>query len=87
MIKHVAMALTVGSLLIAGNAWAEGCMYQYSKEAKMAAAHMDEAGQPLVASIDDPKQQLLWQIRGLDDAKRSRLIGRAPIESIVPIHN
>jgi len=76
--KHLAMALTTASLLLAGNAWAEGCMHAYSQEAKEA---------KLMASAATTPKMMLWQLRGLDDAKRARLVGKAPIESIVPVHN
>jgi len=87
MMKHIAITLAAGSLLVAGNAWAEGCMYRYSQEAKLAATQMDEDVQHLAAAPSDTTPLMLWKLRGLDDAKRSRLLDKTPIQPIVPVHN
>lgn len=80
--KKVVIAAAVGTLMLAGNAWAEGCAYSsHAKGKKMQTAEL------IAQAPTDAKDLLLWKMRGLDDAKRSRLLEKAPIESIVPIHN
>jgi len=76
--KNLAMVVTAASLLLAGNAWAEGCMHSYAKEAKEAKLEL------MAEAPKTSKHLLLWQMRGLDDAKRSRLLDKPPI---LAIHN
>jgi len=85
--KHLATVVTAATLLFASNAWAENCMYQYSKQAKLAAATEMDGHKPVLASPIDREPLLLSQVRGLDDAKRARLLGKKPIQSIVMVHN
>lgn len=83
LVTTAAVAL-FGGLLAAGTAQAEGCIY--SQHADGMKKNTDLLA---LASVDATSESnlALWKLRGLDDAKRSRLLGQAPIKPIVPIHN
>ncbi len=84
VLKTAAAASLFAGLFATGTASAEGCLYsQHGDSMKKNTETLALASLETQTGSD----AVLWKLRGLDDAKRSRLLGKTPIKPIVPIHN